>query len=139
MTRRGFVSTVGSAVATSACAGITVFDVMGHRGRVEVPLADVAELQNDRPVMLRVGEDGVPLLVARMENGMFAVVSAICSHLGCTIRSVGKGLVCPCHGSSFTWAGVVTHGPATKALRTYANRVIDDVLQIELHSGGTQS
>ena len=50
----------------------------------------------------------------------FAAVSAVCTHLGCTIRHVeSEGFVCPCHGSRFDLHGQVIEGPAPRALAWY--------------------
>lgn len=48
----------------------------------------------------------------------FRAVSAVCTHLGCTVNrnAEGNGFHCPCHGSQFSENGVVTGGPAPKAL-----------------------
>lgn len=50
----------------------------------------------------------------------FAAVSAVCTHLGCTVRHVaGEGFVCPCHGSRFDLEGRVVDGPAPRPLAWY--------------------
>ncbi|MFI5335536.1 MAG: ubiquinol-cytochrome c reductase iron-sulfur subunit [Opitutales bacterium] len=46
----------------------------------------------------------------------FRCLSAICTHLGCTVDHQGDGFHCPCHGSTFDAAGKVTGGPAPRAL-----------------------
>jgi cytochrome b6-f complex iron-sulfur subunit len=48
----------------------------------------------------------------------FAVASAICTHLGCTVQysSSDQRFHCPCHGSIFAPDGKVLHGPAPKPL-----------------------
>ena len=46
-------------------------------------------------------------------------VSAICTHLGCTVNQTGAGFHCPCHGSTFDSQGKVTSGPAPRALTWY--------------------
>lgn len=51
------------------------------------------------------------------KGNSFRAVSAICTHLGCTVNHVaGDGYHCPCHGSRFNDNGVVTGGPAPKPL-----------------------
>ncbi len=52
------------------------------------------------------------------KGNSFRAVSAVCTHLGCTVlrNADEKGFHCPCHGSQFDNNGVVTGGPAPKAL-----------------------
>ena len=50
-------------------------------------------------------------------SGYLNVLSARCSHLGCTIREVSNGqLLCPCHGSTFDLEGNPLRGPAIRPL-----------------------
>ena len=55
--------------------------------------------------------------VFRDSAGIYAI-SAVCSHLGCNVRSGGAGLgfECPCHGSVFGADGQVVGGPAPRPL-----------------------
>jgi cytochrome b6-f complex iron-sulfur subunit len=48
----------------------------------------------------------------------FAVASAVCTHLGCTVAHFqsDQKFHCPCHGSVFGADGNVQHGPAPRAL-----------------------
>jgi cytochrome b6-f complex iron-sulfur subunit len=46
----------------------------------------------------------------------FHAVSAICTHLGCTVNLAGQGFHCPCHGSVFNANGAVVSGPAPAPL-----------------------
>jgi Rieske Fe-S protein len=47
-------------------------------------------------------------------------VSAICTHLGCTVNQTDKGFHCPCHGSLFDPNGAVVGGPAPRSLAWFA-------------------
>lgn len=63
------------------------------------------------------GPDGKPVIVAQPSEGEFTAHSAICTHLGCTVKPAGKLLRCPCHGSAFKPAtGKVVDGPADRPL-----------------------
>jgi len=59
--------------------------------------------------------------VYRDENGLISVVSARCTHLGCTVAWNGdeKTWDCPCHGSRFSTDGKVLHGPANTDLSSH--------------------
>ena len=50
----------------------------------------------------------------------FYVISAICWHLGCTVKRGGPGFACPCHGSQYDANGQVIQGPAPKPLEWYS-------------------
>lgn len=55
------------------------------------------------------------LYLVSTEKGIGAI-SAICTHLGCTVGRVEWGYQCPCHGSRFDAAGRVLRGPAPTPL-----------------------
>jgi cytochrome b6-f complex iron-sulfur subunit len=55
-------------------------------------------------------------LVLFRDNDGFYAVSAICTHLGCTVARSKDGFACPCHGSRFDNAGKVVAGPAPRPL-----------------------
>ena len=59
------------------------------------------------------------------EQGMVAVFSSACPHLGCRINRMESGvqgnqIVCPCHGSRFNLRGELIHGPAERGLEPLA-------------------
>ena len=51
----------------------------------------------------------------------FAVASAVCTHLGCTVKYFQDDarFHCPCHGSVFDGDGKVVHGPAPRPLEWF--------------------
>jgi cytochrome b6-f complex iron-sulfur subunit len=57
------------------------------------------------------------LFIVRRPEGT-AVLSAVCTHLGCTVGhdSETQSFRCPCHGSVFEPNGQVSSGPAPVAL-----------------------
>jgi len=58
------------------------------------------------------------LFVYRDHEGIRAV-SAVCTHLGCTIEKTTDGFECPCHGSCYDDRGEVLSGPAPRSLSWY--------------------
>jgi cytochrome b6-f complex iron-sulfur subunit len=77
------------------------------------------------------------LFILRKGNG-FRAVSAICTHLGCTVNlgADGQSFACPCHGSHFDGQGKVTGGPAPRGLswflvsQTRDGRLLIDTTQM---------
>lgn len=61
----------------------------------------------------------MPTAAYRDEEGILHKVSAVCTHLGCTVtwNSAERSWDCPCHGSRFDPDGRVLQGPAVKDLR----------------------
>ncbi|HYA34670.1 MAG TPA: Rieske 2Fe-2S domain-containing protein [Candidatus Binataceae bacterium] len=55
------------------------------------------------------------LYVVKQEDA-FHVISAICTHLGCTVQYRTIEFDCPCHGSRFKLDGTVIGGPAPRPL-----------------------
>jgi len=68
-------------------------------------------------------------LVSRTSQTTFTVLTAVCTHEGCTVdRFNGQLFVCPCHNSKYTTAGAVANGPANRALQQFASTFTADVL-----------
>jgi len=61
------------------------------------------------------------IFVFRDRDKGFAVASAVCTHLGCTVKYFDddRHFHCPCHGSVFAGDGQVAHGPAPKPLQWF--------------------
>ncbi len=69
------------------------------------------------PLDSRIVAPQVPALILHSRAG-FSALSLTCTHLGCTVEETQTGFACPCHGSLYDSQGVVTRGPATRALRS---------------------
>jgi cytochrome b6-f complex iron-sulfur subunit len=61
------------------------------------------------------------IYVFRDQEKGFAVASAVCTHLGCTVQWFNNDdkFHCPCHGSVFAANGKVLHGPAPRPLEWF--------------------
>ncbi|MDP2318895.1 MAG: Rieske 2Fe-2S domain-containing protein [Acidobacteriota bacterium] len=93
-------------------------------GMLRLPKAAVLSSPSKRfrvaiPETLAEGEAFVPpgrtVALFKDAAGVHAI-SIVCTHLGCMVKPTANGFECPCHGSGFTKDGVVTRGPAPRAL-----------------------
>jgi len=64
--------------------------------------------------------------VFRDEENLLHIVSAKCTHLGCTIgwNKDEQTWDCPCHGSRFTYKGIVINGPSNNDLPVYSEELV---------------
>ena len=69
----------------------------------DYPDGSITFLEDERVFLLRKGNT-------------FRCLSAVCTHLGCTVNLAKQGFHCPCHGSVFGHDGNVESGPAPKPL-----------------------
>ena len=69
------------------------------------------------PLGSRTVLDEIPAILIHTESE-FSALSLVCTHLGCTLQPDADGFACPCHNSRFDADGNVTHGPATKYLKS---------------------
>ena len=66
------------------------------------------------------------------KGNTFRCLSAVCTHLGCTVNRATQGYHCPCHGSAFDENGTVKGGPAPRGLEWFSvtlskdNRLVVD-------------
>jgi glycine/D-amino acid oxidase-like deaminating enzyme/nitrite reductase/ring-hydroxylating ferredoxin subunit len=89
-------------------------------GRVKgSPTGSLDALQPGEAAVLEV--DGEQTAAYREEDGTLHAVSAVCTHMGCTVGWNGaeKSWDCPCHGSRFDVEGNVLQAPAAKPLEPH--------------------
>lgn len=68
-------------------------------------------------------------LVARTAPSSFTVLTAVCTHEGCTVDLFnGELFVCPCHNSKYTTAGAVANGPASRPLQSFPSMFANGTL-----------
>lgn len=72
------------------------------------------------------------IFVTRTPSGLIAV-DETCTHAGCAVEIAGKELLCPCHGSSFAFDGMVTGGGARRNLKSYQIEDINGNIVIDLN------
>ena len=127
MTRRGFLKWLIAGFGALSLAGVLYpvarflkppAAVSGAIGQV-VNVGALETFPAGQLTAVIVG--GQPAAVQNL-NGKYTVYSLICTHLGCVLGITGDTFACPCHGSTFSAIGTVTHGPATLPLPTYRSQ-----------------
>jgi len=141
--RREFLQKLGTG------AGILA---IGYQGAASLRSL-VPNVSYDAPTTVKVGipmdfPDGLKFLpdlrvFVFREGKVFHAISAVCTHLGCTVRAealpqpetlmvegpplhVTHRFQCPCHGSRYTGDGNNVAGPAPKPLAWYRLSVAPD-------------
>jgi nitrite reductase/ring-hydroxylating ferredoxin subunit len=98
-----------------------------------VEVSEAAKLAEGELAAFDVG--GVRLAVANVD-GTLHVFGDTCTHLQCSLAQGdldGTVVTCPCHGSQFdVTTGDVLRGPAQEPVRSFAARVANDALRIEI-------
>lgn len=74
----------------------------------------------------------VKVVVTQPTAGDFKAFSAVCTHQGCTVRTIADGIInCPCHFSKFRIAdGSVAGGPARRPLPPKQITVTGDAIRL---------
>ena len=74
------------------------------------------------------------IIVVHARDGGLHATSAICTHMGCTVRYDEKlGILhCPCHGSEYGLDGHNIRGPAKRPLKQYDVRTENGLVVITL-------
>jgi len=87
------------------------------KGKVEKKEGAVEDIAKDEAKVVEI--NGVKAAIYRDEKGIIHAVSAVCTHMGCTVgwNTAEKTWDCPCHGSRYSLDGKVIHGPAMRDLK----------------------
>jgi menaquinol-cytochrome c reductase iron-sulfur subunit len=132
---------IGSGVAALGAQTVASMRSLVPNVSYDAPTTVKLGMPNDFPDGLKFLPDE-RLFVFRQGN-TFHAVSAVCTHLGCTVRAEalpqpemktveGQSLklthrfLCPCHGSRYTGDGSNVSGPAPKPLAWYHLSVAPD-------------
>lgn len=85
----------------------------------EALAATVGELAPNSGKTFRFGNK--PALLVRLASGEYRSMSAVCTHLGCTVqyRPEAKQIWCACHNGCYDTTGKNVSGPPPRALDNY--------------------
>ncbi len=130
--RRAFLADCSKIIGSAAIASI-VLPILQGCEPTSIPsvsepttdtIVDVSDLSVTKPVKqapgLR-GPDGKGILITRVSDTEYHVLSMECTHQQCNVETnaAGNSIPCFCHGSEFNLDGTVKKGPAEDPLRKY--------------------
>ena len=80
---------------------------------------------------------GEPGILIRGRNGEYRALSAVCTHLGCTVqlRPDGQSIWCACHNGLYDLEGRNVSGPPPRPLESYVVHVVSGDVVVEKAKG----
>jgi len=80
---------------------------------------------------------GEPGILIRGKDGGYRALSAVCTHLGCTVqlRPDGQSIWCACHNGLYDLEGRNVSGPPPRPLESYVVHVIGGDVVVEKAKG----
>lgn len=113
LTRRALLK-----ISLGLSGALSMFGLVKFLGYQSAPLQPVRFTLKTPAEYAEGSVTGVPearAYILRDAKGLYAI-SAICTHLGCTVNKAGENFECPCHGSKYNGGGYLLKGPATAPL-----------------------
>jgi cytochrome b6-f complex iron-sulfur subunit len=92
----------------------------------EVTLKDAQKLPSGTALMFKFG--AAPAMLIHHKDDRWVALSAVCSHLGCTVQYEGDAdrIHCACHGGVYNaYTGANVSGPPPKPLKLFKVAVSD--------------
>ncbi len=79
------------------------------------------------------GDNGKEIVVYHREDGVFEVLSGMCTHEQCDVdwNGYAKTWDCPCHGARYDPHGAVINGPAVENLHPLRYTDLGEELEVE--------
>lgn len=125
MTRRTWARVLLAAIAASATT--LFYPILRYvtpppdagSSATEALAGTVGELAPNSGKTFRFGTR--PALLVRLASGEYRSMSAVCTHLGCTVqyRPESKQIWCACHNGCYDLSGKNVSGPPPRALDNY--------------------
>jgi Rieske Fe-S protein len=142
MKRRTFLD-VFLAASSAALAAFVVYPIARYLVPPKAPEAAtrrvVAAKQDEVPpggfkIFPFGGEPGI---LIRGKDGGYRALSAVCTHLGCTVqlRPDGQSIWCACHNGLYDLEGRNVSGPPPRPLESYVVHVIGGDVVVEKAKG----
>jgi len=128
-TRRAFIAAAGAAgLCYVAALGYPVYRylaspsemALGAAAVTEVTLKDAQKLAAGSALMFKFGAS--PAVLIHHLDGRWIALSAVCTHLGCTVQyePAADRIHCACHGGVYNaYTGANVSGPPPKPLKLF--------------------
>lgn len=128
-TRRAFLAAAGVAgVGYAAALGYPVYRYLASPSEMalsaaavsEVTLKDAQKLPAGSALMFKFGPS--PAMLIHHEDGRWIALTAVCTHLGCTVQYEPQmdRIHCACHGGVYNpYTGANVSGPPPKPLKLF--------------------
>jgi len=139
-TRRAFLAAAGAAgVLYTAALVYPIYRYLASPEEMalsatavtEVTLKDAHKLPAGSVLMFKFGTR--PAMLIHHEDGRWISMTAVCTHLGCTVQyeSQADRIHCACHGGVYNaYTGANVSGPPPKPLTLYKVAVNDTGVQV---------
>ena len=125
--RRGFLRQAVLPVLLAACGGARYVSASRIGAQLVVSLDDLV----DGAAFIEPPDGNRPIYVRQLGDGRFSAVLTRCMHRGCQVEPSTDRFICPCHGSEYTFEGLVLKGPTERPLIRY--RVTSDDTRLFIH------
>ena len=128
-TRRAFLAAAGAAgVCYAGALAYPIYRYLASPGEMalsasavtEVTLKDAQKLPAGSTLMFKFGP--APAVLIHHDDGRWIALSAVCSHLGCTVQYEPQmdRIHCACHGGVYDpYTGANVSGPPPKPLKLF--------------------
>ena len=139
-TRRAFLAAAGAAgIGYTAALAYPIYRYLASPAEMaasasaisEVTLKDAQKLAAGSVLMFKFGSS--PAMLIHHEDGSWVALSAVCTHLGCTVQYEPQmnRIHCACHGGVYDpRTGANVSGPPPKPLKKFNVAVSDAGVQV---------
>lgn len=139
-TRRAFLAIAGAAgVCYAAALAYPVYRYLASPSEMalsasavtEVTLKDAQKVPVGSVLMFKFGPS--PAMLIHHEDGRWIALSAVCTHLGCTVQYEPQAdrIHCACHGGVYNaYTGANVSGPPPKPLKLFKVAVNDTGVEV---------
>jgi cytochrome b6-f complex iron-sulfur subunit len=139
-TRRAFLAAAGAAgLCYTAALGYPIYRYLASPEEIasnasavtEVSLKDAQKLPLGSVLMFKFGT--APAMLIHHLDGTWASLSAVCTHLGCTVQYEPQAdrIHCACHGGVYNaYTGANVSGPPPKPLKRFKVAVTETAVEV---------